>query len=237
MSEGLHGGPGFVGVMNHLVDFEHRQAPGFGLRVKSLLRNGQSRGRFANAPAVEDDVEATLGGFVGIAGFDRTGGDVAGMGKLWFALSEAFAVEAHKLGERKIDFAAQFDNIGDDVFGAVGVGGAEFLWERANHACIGRDVVALAAVTSRGGADEAAVFVGGADGEAVDFWFYHKVRLMAECGGDFGAEGSEFGFGLRFVEAEHRRAVGDLGEAIGVVVGDCGWLRVCRGFGGERLFK
>ena len=117
-----------------------------------------------------------------------------------------------ELGERHVDFAADFEEVGRAL---------ERAGNLANQADVGRHVVTTGAVAAGDRTDELAFLEGERDRHAVDFRLDDEFESRAAEGFvKTVAEGTEVGFVVGIVERQHRGLVVGLLEALGLVVAD-----------------
>ena len=176
---------------------------GFGVGVK---------GRVRGAEEVGEKAEPAFGHQAGVPQFERAGGGIAGVGKGSFTGFFAFAVDGLEGFVGEVDFAADLAAVN---------GFSEADRDGGNGFDVGGDIFAPDAVAPGDAAEQEAVFVGEAEGHAVDFEFSDVTEIFAwEFAADAGFELPEFVFGVGVVQAEHRDVVDNGGKGFTQVGAD-----------------
>ena len=120
---------------------------------------------------MSDEAEIASSSDFGIELFDGACASIAGVHEEIIADFFAFFVDAFELGEGDVDFASDFENLGDLV-------GGELQGERFDGSDGVGDIVAVLAIATGECSDEDAVFVSDGEGDAVDFGFADEGGWM-----------------------------------------------------------
>ncbi len=196
-----------LGVLHPARAIVGDEAPG--LEVGQGLALGLGELRAGLAPGVGEELQRPPGGDGGIDLAQRAGGEVAGVGVGALARFHGGSVEGLELGQRRIDLAADFDDVGPAL-------AVQSLGDVLQGAQVGGDVLAGAAVAPGGASDQHALLVTDRGGQAVDLRLggegHGLAGLQLQETPHAGHELDHVGSLEGVVEAQHRHAMHDRRE-------------------------
>jgi hypothetical protein len=164
--------------------------------------------RTARVERVHERLQVAARGHVGVDLAHAAGGGVARVDVTRFALGLHVRIQPLERGDREVHLAADLEHWGQARDRLDGERDA------ADRAQVRGHVLADGPIATRGGPHQAAVLVREADGEAVDLQLGAVVDVAADGAAHAAVEGPDLVLVEGVLEAEHRRAVPDLGELL-----------------------